>query len=289
MKRRNFRGTSTLASGCSRGLACGLALLCGLGATLGLERSAKADEIELTGPLAGAPPVRKLRLQREGRFEIAPSFSFTLLDEYRRSMVVGGRLQYNPLDWLGLGVWGGYAVATPLTSLSEQVNEVAPRNTRTAVNLGKDFGAQVSKMTWMIVPQVQVAPFRGKLAIFSKFFIDTDLYLHLGLGFHGLDERADCGVGQCAGDVKAMTSRVAISPNFGLGFKFYTSTLVSFGLEYRAFPFSWNRAGLDQRGGPPDGKFPDQKIDSSDQTFKFNQMITLSVGFSIPAQPKLSP
>jgi outer membrane beta-barrel protein len=282
MKRRNLRSAGKWA----------VAGLLGLGLFAAAERSAKAEEIQLTGPLAGAPPVRKLRLQREGRFEIAPSFSFTLLDEYRRTMVVGGSMTYNAFDWLGFGVWGGFGAITPLTALSDQVNESAPRNTRTAVNVGKDFGAQVSKLTWMVVPQVQIAPFRGKLAIFSKLFVDTDLYLHLGLGFHGIDERADCAAGDCvkrdsAGNITT-ASRVAISPNFGLGFKFYTNNLVNFGLEYRAFPFSWNRAGLDQRGGGNDGKFPDQNVNGEDQTFKFNQMITLSVGFALPAKPKLS-
>lgn len=280
MKRRNFRDAGNLG----KLAVSGLLALCIFGA----ERSAKAEEIQLTGPLAGAPPVRKLRLQREGRFEIAPSFSFTLLDEYRRTMVVGGSATYNAFDWLGFGVWGGFGAIAPLTSLSDQVNEATVRNTRTAVNVGKDFGAQVSKLTWMVVPQVQIAPFRGKLAIFSKFFVDTDLYLHVGLGFHGLDERADCAGGACTGPDKAMASRVAISPNFGLGFKFYTNNLVNFGLEYRAFPFSWNRAGLDQRGGGSDGKFPDQNVNGEDQTFKFNQMISLSVGFALPAKPKMS-
>jgi hypothetical protein len=182
---------------------CALALagVAGIAGLFGAEKSAQAEEIQLTGPLAGAPPVRKLRLQREGRFEIAPSFSFTLLDEYRRTMVVGVSVTYNPLDWLGFGVWGGFGAITPTTALSDQVNESAPRNTRTALNLGKDFNAQVSKLTWMVVPQVQVAPFRGKLAIFSKLFVDSDLYLHLGLGFHGIDERADCSGGGCVGVV----------------------------------------------------------------------------------------
>ena len=51
----------------------------------GLESSAEAQEIQLTGPLAGAPAVRKLRLHREGRFEVTPNVSFTLLDEYNRT------------------------------------------------------------------------------------------------------------------------------------------------------------------------------------------------------------
>jgi hypothetical protein len=41
---------------------------------------AEAQEIQLTGPLAGAPAVRKLRLHRDGWFEVAAGSSFTLLD-----------------------------------------------------------------------------------------------------------------------------------------------------------------------------------------------------------------
>ena len=59
---------------------------------------------------------------------------------------------------------------------------------------------------------------------------------------------------------------------------FYTSNLVSVGLEYRAFPFAWNRAGFDSRGAGNDGRFPDGKVDGQDSTFRFNQMITLGVG-----------
>ena len=71
------------------------------------ETPAHAQEIQLTGPLAGAPPVITLRLYREGRFEIAPQFAFTLLDEYQHSYFVGGRINYNITDWLAFGVWGG--------------------------------------------------------------------------------------------------------------------------------------------------------------------------------------
>src|SRR5579884_3135109 len=73
-------------------------------------RDAAAQEIQLTGPLKGAPAVRDLRLYREGRFEIAPTVSFTLLDEYRRTILVGARLNYNIKDWIAIGVWGAYGV-----------------------------------------------------------------------------------------------------------------------------------------------------------------------------------
>ncbi len=63
---------------------------------------------------------------------------------------------------------------------------------------------------------------------------------------------------------------------------------MSLGVEYRALPFSWNQGGFDTRGGNPNGDFPDNKITSADQTFAFNQMITLSLGFSFSLTPKLS-
>jgi hypothetical protein len=103
-----------------------------LGATTvaALEGEARAQEIQLTGPLAG-PQGRKsvigMRLYREGRFEIAPSFGFTLVDEYSKAFLVGGKAQYNILDWLGVGVYAAAGI-TATTDLTDQTNLVAPRN-----------------------------------------------------------------------------------------------------------------------------------------------------------------
>src|SRR5450432_4499888 len=66
---------------------------------------AQAQQILLTGPLAGAPAVRKLRLHRQGRFEFAPGVSFSLLDQYQRTAMPSASLTYHPYDWLGVGVW----------------------------------------------------------------------------------------------------------------------------------------------------------------------------------------
>ena len=62
---------------------------------------------------------------------------------------------------------------------------------------------------------------------------------------------------------------------------------MSLGVEYRALPFSWDRSGFDARGAGTNNNFPDQRgvISSQDSTFKFNQMITISLGFSLPAKP----
>lgn len=254
-------------------------------------RTAQAQEIQLTGPLAGAPAVKGLRQYREGRFELAPTMSFTLLDEYRRTGFVGARLQYNIKDWLGVGVWGGYGVLSLTTDLTDQIDAKASRSsTFTQVNVTRGkFEEQTSKLEWIAAPQLQFSPFRGKLALFQNIFADTDLYLHGGLAFVGVKERGECGSAAkpCATNF-GLESRMALAPTFGLGLNLYTKSIVSFGVEYRAFPFSWNRAGFDQRGTGPDANFPDQKVNDQDRTFKFNQMITLAVGFSFPNY-KVSP
>ena len=274
-------------------VACAVAV----GALAFSASEAKAQEIQLTGPLAGAPAVRHLRLYREGRFVIAPSMSFSLLDEYRRTMLVGGRLQYNIKDWIGIGVWGGFGALSTTTDLTDQIDSFkSNRGPRTAVNLDSSnatkFSDQTAKIQYVAAPELTLVPFRGKLAIFQKIFVDTDAYIHGGVAFVGLKERADCGdSGQPAcSDPKAfaLASRTAVAPTFGLGLSFYVSKPVSLGLEYRALPFSWNRAGFDSRGSGSNAKFPDNKINSEDQTFKFNQMITVLIGIHLPTSPKIS-
>ncbi|WP_394842429.1 hypothetical protein LZC95_35840 [Pendulispora brunnea] len=257
--------------------------------------TAEAQEIQITGPLAGKPPVMDLRRYREGRFEIAPTVSFTLLDEYRRTIFVGGRLQYNIKDWLGIGVWAAYGVGSIATDLTDQIDQKAkPRGsplTSSNVTPGA-FQDQVGKLEWIAAPQLTLVPFRGKLAIFQKIFVDTDAYIHGGVAFVGLKERGDCGGGGGQpGCTEArsfdLASRTAIAPTFGLGLSFYMNKLMSLGFEYRAFPFSWNRGGFDSRGTGANGEFPDDKVNSEDRTFKFNQMISIALGFHFPTSPKI--
>ena len=291
-------------------------------AVLAASGTASAQETQVTGPLAGAPAVRELRLHRKGRFELAPTLSFTLLDEYQRTILVGARLNYNITDWLGLGAWGAFGAVKSPTGLANKVQDTntarfkgnasspAAQTDRrlTDVNLGQDFTSQLGGINWVFAPQITAVPFRGKLAIFQKIFVDTDAYFFAGPAFVGLKEREDCGPGKTdcsalvrnraptaanpydepAAKTKGTTSRMAIAPTFGLGLSFYTGKWTSFGLEWRALPFAYNTGGIDTRGGGQNSKFPDGKVDDQDRQFKFNQMITLSFGFYLPGDMKVS-
>jgi hypothetical protein len=269
---------------------------------------AMAQEIQMTGPLAGAPAVRQLRLHRQGRVEIAPTISFTLLDEYQRTILPGGRLTYNLTDWLAIGVWGAFGAIKSPTGLTDHIQEVtqirrtAPldqggqpndypdnisiNNLRTRSAIGDNFKNQLGKIDFIVSPQITLIPFRGKLAIFQKIFVDTDAYVFGGPAIIGLTERESCesNCNQAFGT----QARTAIAPTFGLGFNFYLAKFMALGLEWRGIPFAWNTGGFDTRGANPDGRFPDNKVNDQDREFKFNQVLSVNLGFYIPAKPKSS-
>jgi hypothetical protein len=287
-----------------------LAALSGGAVLAALAGEAQAQEIQLTGPLAGAPAVRKLRLHRQGRFEIAPSVSFTLLDQYERTIMPGAKLTYHFTDWLGVGLWGGYGFQYT-TGLSNELQTKAidyydckdRSSTKacklTAVNLthGNLAQDQLGKINWVLAPQLTLVPFRGKIALFSSAFLDTDVNLFVGPAIIGLQERKPCGAdekgAQVAGrlpcaDPKSfgLESRLAVAPTFGLGLNFYPAQFLGFGVEFRGLPFSWNTSGFDNHGGGNNQEFPDNNVNSRDREFHFTSMVTVHVSVQFPTKPK---
>jgi len=261
---------------------------------------AEAQEIQLTGPLAGAPAVRKLRLHREGRVEVAPGVSFTLLDEYQRTIMPGLRATYHFTDWIGAGVWGGFGFQYT-TGLTDELQEKAIDNRAcgsrpftkacrlTEVNLTRGSLAedQLGKMQWVAAPQISFVPFRGKLSLFASLFVDTDVNFFVGPAFVGLQERKSCGGdGEACANNFELESRVAIAPTFGLGLNFYPGSFFGFGVEWRGLPFSWNTSGFDNHGAGPNEAFPDTKVDDKDREFHFNSMLTVNVSFQLPPDIK---
>jgi hypothetical protein len=295
---RNPRFTKRLLTALTAGLTL-----------LGITERSQAQELYLTGPLAGAPAVRKLRLYRRTRLEIAPAVSFTLLDEYQRTILLGARLQFNFTDWLAIGGWGALGsvirLPTALTDNIQTVNEqrqaqVAPCNANpngagcggalltqrlTAVNLGKDLKDQLGGIDWVAAPQLTLTPLRGKLALFQSIYLDTDFYISPGAAFIGLTERKNCD--PCVGKF-ATASRMAVAPTVAFGMSFYMNKWSALGFEYRILPFAWNRGGFDTAGGGKDAQFPDNKINDADQRFRWNQMMTISYNIYLPTQYKVS-
>jgi hypothetical protein len=164
-----------------------------------------------------------------------------------------------------VGAYGAIKIPTALSEDIQAVNKTRRAgnpndiNRRlTALNIGPDFTKQLGTIDWVIAPQIQLVPFRGKIALFQSLFADTDLYFFGGPAIVGVKERADCGPNtnpDCTQSFK-MASRTAIAPTFGLGFSFFVNDWNAFSFEWRGMPFARNTGGFDNHGGGPDGKFP---------------------------------
>ena len=174
---------------------------------------AEAQEIFLEGPLANAPACRNCILYREGRFSIAPMISFTFLDDYRRHIFFGGRLQYNITDWLAVGIAGAGAVPID-TALADEVANKAPNgiesNRANFPFAASEDGARsarenttdlLGRILGFVSAELTFIPFRGKLGLFSRLFLSVDLYFFAGYAVPFVDERADvdCRTAEFAG------------------------------------------------------------------------------------------
>jgi outer membrane beta-barrel protein len=279
------------------------------GSLLGASEAA-AQEVQITGPLAGAPAVRHMRIYRSGRFQVQPGLGFTINDEFARSLMAGIQLGYHLTDWLGIQGFFNYTYYSLDTDLTDQIGErgQSTEYNRLSLPTTEGFKNQIGRLNYLAGVQATFIPLRGKLAMFQALFVDTDFYIFGGAAFAGVSERSNvtddrCSVNgwadpnrrdSCIDSQEAQTSRVAIAPTFGVGLSLYFTDYMSMTLEYRAFPFRWNTSGTDEggqnRSRQPDdgGEFPDGQITEADRTFQFNQMFGLGLAFYLPAKAKIT-
>jgi len=261
--------------------------------------SASAQDVHVSGPLAGADAVKKLRLWREMRLHVEPFFAFTVGDEYSRSLIVGGELRFHFLDWLGIGGWGGYSVAQPNTNLTKEIQAKGVTNDNNRLDLPsrENFAEQIGRINWWSGVELHFVPFRGKLAMFQKVFFDADLDFFVGAAFVGVEERAnaaglppggqveDCAIegsmtvdAGCLGSQLARSKRTAIAPSFGVAFNAFFHDFLGIALRWRGIPFKYNTGGTDNNR--------DNLIDSNDRIRQFNNMFTVGLIFVLPPKIK---
>jgi len=286
--------------------------LCAVATGISLDASsAAAQDVEITGPLAGAPAVRKMRIYRDGRFQLQPTFGMTINDEFSRTLLTGVQIGYYFTDWLGINAFFDYGAASFDTHLTGQVKSHGDTTSQNVLSLPSagNFPKQISQLKFLSGVQATFIPLRGKLALFQALFVDTDFYIFGGAAFASVQERKDVPQGTCSGTMTtgtqwpsqacldsqtASATGMRIAPTFGAGLSMYFTDYLALTLEYRAFPYKVNTSGTDEGGSnkhrAPDsgGKFPDGQIDSSDRVFHFNQMVSLGLAFYLPFQGELT-
>lgn len=291
-------------------------------------KTASAQEILLEGPLAGAPAVRKLVQYREMRGSLGPMFGYTINNDYVHNILIGGRLEFNIFEWLGVGgvILGAVNVTTQLTDhISSSGNIGGASTTPSDSNFPSYTGAsnfknQVGRLKGMYLAQISLIPFRGKLSMFEKLFLGIDGAIFVGGGVVRFEERKYCSGSEC-GDYKDDEGNIlppsSYAPErekkaggaftFGAGFMAYFNNWFAVNIEYRMTPFKWNPSGMDEAGQAGSqwvfneqderweveargkkGDYPDGKIDDQDRQWNLNQSIALGFIFHFPFEPRIS-
>jgi outer membrane beta-barrel protein len=276
---------------------------------LALAPSAHAQGIQITGPLAGQPAVRRMRQYRVDRVQlIVPTVGYTLQDEFARSLMVGMEANVHFTDFLGVGVWGAAAnfgnsffINSDLTN-QVSVNGQATGRNRLSMPTSENFEEQVARLQGVVSAHLLFAPLRGKLSLFQGVFIDADFYILAGFALAFVQERADAvmspGAGQsnaavcsgtpttsaeCAATQTLRKDRIAPAPIFGVGLNMYFNSWLGLAIQWRAFPFNMNPAGTDEAGGTGGSvSIPDGVINDADQRFYFHHMINVGLIINLP-------
>lgn len=262
---------------------------------------ASAQEVQVSGPLAGATSVRKLRLWRAMRLHVEPFFAFTIGDEYARSLIVGGELRFHFVDWFGIGGWGGYSVGQLDMDLTDRIQSTGATADANRLDLPsrQRYPDQVGRVNWWSGVEVHFMPFRGKLAMFQKVFFDADLDFFVGAAFVGVEERANTEIRRdsvttpqyctpigaaapqdpgCLGSQLARSQRTVVAPSFGVSFNAFFRDFLGIALRWRGIPFKYNTGGTDNNN--------DGQIDSGDRIKQFNNMFTVGLIFVLPPKTK---
>jgi outer membrane beta-barrel protein len=263
---------------------------------LGTPSVAEAQDIQITGPLAGAPACRRCRIYREGRIQLQPTFSFTLQDEYSRAILFGLQANYHITDWLGIGIWGGYAPLEIDTSLTSQIKERGQTTNRNVLSLpsAAAFGDQVARFQGAAALQLTFVPLRGKLSLFQQVFVDADFYIFAGAAGVLIEERAPvassegCTVANVAACRQTeREGRFDITWTAGVGLMLMANQFFGLSFEWRALPFAWNTSGTDERNAAGES-FPDEVIDGNDAIYRLNHMVSIGLAFYLPTEARIT-
>lgn len=225
--------------------------------------AAPAEAANIAGPRRSAlerleegDAIRRRRLLRGGRFEIAPAVGFTLNDAFQRNVLFGANLGYHISDSFAIGatVFGSTSLQTGLA------DEVEQKRAERAEGF--------SSIQLMASGELVYTPLIGKFALFGRSVLNYDLHILVGGGFASLTgEVADLDDG----------SPMAVA---GVGFRIFVSDWMAANIEVRDYIFSASLnsvANAEADGG-----------NNAEEEISNNFAVTIGFGFYFPREPELT-
>jgi outer membrane beta-barrel protein len=202
--------------------------------------------------LGGEPVIRTRKLWRDGRHELTPQFGVTVLDHYRQHFLLGIGYRFFPLEWLGVGAEGLFAMGRDTGLTSDIKSEYA--------TLRPDFEVKTSSIQFLLNAVVELTPLSGKALVLDDLLVYYDIHFLGGAGF---------------ASVRGDFPKQGFSPMFGAGTRFFITPGIGITLDVRDYLVSFIESGSAPR---PLGQ--SDLVKSAD--YHHNVAIMLGVDFLIP-------
>ena len=247
-----------------------------------LPRAALAELPERVSPLADAPAVRHRAELREKRFEIGPSVTTTIGQDFYHAVMVGGRLSIHLTDWIAISGMGAVNVTpTFATSFNSTLSEKLPDKKgtdRTPTKAEALLG--MNKIGQTFAGQLELSPISGKYSLFGKLFANYDFRAFGGVGvINYTADAADANHCKVEGNSCPVTG-IKFGPTFGAGIHTFLGDAVALDLEFRDIMVRNNPAGRDATG--------DRVVDSDDQSLGNTFMVGLALTLFLPTDAHIS-
>ncbi len=284
-------------------LSVGLALQFAVSATPALADDnapppAAAPELK-PNKLTNQPAVRNRLLLVKGRAELTPLFESTINADFRHIVGGGAKLEYHFSDMFSVGVVGVFSTSID-TGLVKKIVPTLPTthdDMKPREPTQEQFTQHLNSMPIHGAAYVSLTPWYGKLAAFSKAFVNFDFYFQGGVSFASL--KSSCSAAVCndthpgetimvngnpegpdddPNDDPPLNSGARVGLYLAGGIHVFLKDFVALDLVVRDYAFSDNPSGADFNA--------DLAVKKEDSRFLNHIFVGFGVSIMLPAKAK---
>jgi len=250
-------------------------------------------------PLEGQPAVRHRLLLVKQRFEFAPAFESSINADFQHTFSGGLKLEYHLTDMLSIGAVGFYGKGFN-TKLNSRIVDDLPDSTDDGdpTPTHDEWVEHLNEIQAHGAAYITVTPWYGKLAAFSKFFVNFDFYFSGGVAMASLKntccsfETDDAPGGDLEADPPvladndpnndpAINDGTRIGAYLGGGIHLFLANWMALDLTVRSYLFSDNPSGLDFNA--------DLAVTEDDNRFLNHLFLGVGLSFFLPGSVDRTP
>ena len=252
---------------------------------------------ERKSALEGQPAVRHRLLLVKRRFELTPAFEASVNADFKHTLSGGLKLEFHLTDMWSIGAVGFYGTGID-TGLNGRISRDLPDEAEAGdpTPSQTQWDEHLNTIPIHGAGYITITPWYGKLAAFSKFFVNFDFYFSAGVSYVQLENECcsfdedpapggdlDMGIlpDNNPNNDPALNDGSRVGGYLGGGIHLFLSNWAALDLTVRDYLFQDNPSGLDFDA--------DLAVSDEDQRFLNHLFMGIGISFFLPATARRTP